>query len=187
MAHPHLWVRLGACQFLEFILAAIDTKKVEKLLKNPDDDESGYIYSDPVNTLRSLSLDLIAQLQPEMNVEELSNQVVKNLVFIARLLKSLNPRYEKSEDNEETEKTNSLSLLWLVKRMRRSVNMEVTQSPKLICVVRKFDFYLTLLEIYFNFNFILLEFNVARNLFYSDIIFNSKFHFNSILLSLYLI
>lgn len=134
LAHPHLWVRLGACQFLEFILAAIDTKKVEKLLKNPDDDESGYIYSDPVNTLRSLSLDLIAQLQPEMNVEELSNQVVKNLVFIARLLKSLNPRYEKSEDNEETEKTNSLSLLWLVKRMRRSVNMEVTQSPKLICV-----------------------------------------------------
>ncbi|XP_043461043.1 small subunit processome component 20 homolog [Leptopilina heterotoma] len=134
LAHPHLWVRLGACQFLEFILATIDTKRVEKLLKNPDDNESGYIYSDPVNTLKSLTLDLIAQLHPEMNVEELSNQVVKNLVFIARLLKSLNPRYEKSEDNEEADKSNSLSLLWLVKRMRRSVNMEVTQSPKLICV-----------------------------------------------------
>lgn len=139
MAHPHLWVRLGASQFLEFILAATDIEKVEKLLLNPDDSESGYIYSDPVNTIKSLTLDLIAQLYPDMNVEELSDQVVKNLVFIARLLKSVTTIRNKNENETETEtdKTNPLSLLWLVKKMRRSVNMEVTQSPKSTCVVCK--------------------------------------------------
>ncbi|XP_051172265.1 small subunit processome component 20 homolog [Leptopilina boulardi] len=136
LAHPHLWVRLGASQFLEFILAATDIEKVEKLLLNPDDSESGYIYSDPVNTIKSLTLDLIAQLYPDMNVEELSDQVVKNLIFIARLLKSVTTIRNKNENETETEtdKTNPLSLLWLVKKMRRSVNMEVTQSPKSTCV-----------------------------------------------------
>lgn len=133
-----MWVRLGASQLLGFILADIDFQKVEKLLKNPDDTETGYIYSDPMNTLKSLTLDLIAQLYPGMILEELSDQIVKNLVFIARLLKSVTTKYVKSEEaTGDGDKINALSLLWLMKKMRRSVNIEVTQSPKSTSVVSR--------------------------------------------------
>lgn len=135
-----MWVRLAASQLLGFILSALDTEKVEHLLKNPDEaPESGYIYTDPVSTLRSLTLDLIAQLYPDMTLEELSDQIVKNLVFIARLLQSLDVGGVKSGENKEvpneTDKNNMFSLLWMVKKMRKSVNLEVTQSPKSVSVV----------------------------------------------------
>ena len=140
LAHPHLWVRLEASKFLGFILSALDTKRVEHLLKNPDDaPESGYIYSDPVNTLRSLTLDLIAQLYPDMTLEELSDEIVKNLAFIARLLQSLDVESVKIGESQnvpnETDKNNMFSFYWMVKKMRKIVNLEVTQSPKSTSVV----------------------------------------------------
>ena len=140
LGHPHLWVRLAASQLLGFILAALDTEKVERLLKNPDESlDSGYIYSDPVDTLRSLTLDLIAQLYPDMTLEDLSDQVIKNLVFIAKLLKSTDTKDKESEEiPNETDKINKLSLFWLVKKMRKIVNVEVSQSPKSTCVVSIF-------------------------------------------------
>uniref|UniRef100_A0A0C9R5L4 UTP20 protein n=1 Tax=Fopius arisanus TaxID=64838 RepID=A0A0C9R5L4_9HYME len=137
LGHPHLWVRLAATQQIGFILAALDIDRLShyfqfKVFEHTGEIESkGYIYSSPVETLRRLSLDLLAQLQPEMEFEELADQVVKNLVFIARVIKASN------WTNVETEggiKEEGISLLWLVKRIRKCVNMEVTQNPKSTCV-----------------------------------------------------
>ncbi|KAK0177605.1 hypothetical protein PV328_001642 [Microctonus aethiopoides] len=147
LGHPHLWVRLAATQQIGFILATIDEEKImnilkdyelkngndEKLNDNDETENKGYIYSNPVATLRSLTLDLLAQLQPGMEFEELANQVVKNLVFIARVIKSSTWNADESVNKTDNDGTtlapNGLSILWLVKRIRKCINVEITQNP----------------------------------------------------------
>nr|XP_034172664.1 small subunit processome component 20 homolog [Osmia lignaria] len=139
LAHPHTWVRLAASQMIGFILAALDIDKIIEFLENPEkcETENSYMYSDPAGTIRSLTLDLIAQLQPDMMLEELADQTVKNLIFIAKILKSVKTVTTVTVDEDkkatDTDK-NQLSLSWLVRRLRRSVNIEITKAPKSITV-----------------------------------------------------
>jgi len=143
LAHPHLWVRLAAAQLIGFILAALDVDKIVELLNNPESDRvhEGYIYSKPVDTLKSLILDLVAQLYPDMTFEQLTDQVVKNLIFIAKILKSITEstgKKDKQYENKVDEKnSNNLSFPWLIRRLRKAVNIEITQAPKSTSVVRK--------------------------------------------------
>ncbi|XP_053970584.1 small subunit processome component 20 homolog [Hylaeus volcanicus] len=135
LAHPHTWVRLAASQMIGFILAAIDVDKVVDFLENPEkrETETSYMYSDPVVVIRSLTLDLIAQLQPDMTFEDLTDQTVKNLIFVARILKSIKTSDKNADDQygQVKEKDeNLLRLPWLVKRLRKAVNVEITQAPK---------------------------------------------------------
>ncbi|XP_078042078.1 small subunit processome component 20 homolog [Augochlora pura] len=132
LAHPHSWVRLAASQMIGFILATVDIDKTVDLLDNPDkcETETGYIYYDPTGIIRSLSLDLIAQLQPDTMFEELMDQTIKNLIFIARILKSVNTCDNAIADkDDETKEKNRLSLPWLLRRMRKAVNVEITRAP----------------------------------------------------------
>ncbi|KAL0099682.1 hypothetical protein PUN28_019823 [Cardiocondyla obscurior] len=135
LAHPHLWVRLEAAQLIGFILATLDVEKIVELLNNPESDTThkGYMYSKPSDTLKSLILDLVAQLYPDMTFEQLADQVVKNLIFIAKILKSVSGSVAKDHEqgDESTAKnSNNLSLLWLMRRLRRAINIEITQAPK---------------------------------------------------------
>ncbi|XP_012255555.2 small subunit processome component 20 homolog [Athalia rosae] len=134
LAHPHLWVRLAAAQLIGFILAATDADKVATLLENPSENvgRNGFIYADPIPTLKSLALDLTAQLQPDLLFEDLADQVVKNLIFVARVVKSVGIKDQKKLDDYSNADNDieRISLFWLVKRMRKVVNLEVTQSPK---------------------------------------------------------
>lgn len=144
MNNEHLWVRLASSQFLGFCLASIDETKLENLLENPDEvPETGFVYSNPYESLKSLCLDLINQLHPELEFEEFSVQIVKNLICIARLIKTVKPKSVKKKDEDDKEDVNepnasdnqSISLMWLARKMRRAVNVEVTQSPNSIIVV----------------------------------------------------
>lgn len=126
LAHAHLWVRLAATQFIGCVLASLDAEKLSKLLLNPEncDPDDGYIYSDPIETIRSLILDMVAQLHPDVESEDLFNQIVKNLIFISRHLKI--------QSNEEGR---NVDLLWLVKRLRKSIHAETAQASKSISIV----------------------------------------------------
>ncbi|EFN80082.1 Small subunit processome component 20-like protein [Harpegnathos saltator] len=135
LGHPHIWVRLAAAQLIGFILATLDIDRIVELLNNPKSEKShnGYIYSNPTDTIRRLTLDLVAQIHPDMTFEELADQVVKNLIFIAKILKSIDNRTVESgtqNDENKTKESNNLSLPWLVRRLRRVVNLEITQTPK---------------------------------------------------------
>ncbi|KAI4482212.1 hypothetical protein M0804_008763 [Polistes exclamans] len=137
LAHPHLWVRLGATQLIGFVLSVLDVNKITEILQNPDEHSTveNYIYSNPIDTLKSLSLDLIAQLQPDMTFEELSDQVIKNLIFIGKILKSIkNLDDDNDKDHNKDKGDNILSLNWLMRRLRKSVNIEIIQAPKSISV-----------------------------------------------------
>lgn len=114
LAHPHEWVRLAAAQFLGFVVASINIDHLAELIVTNGSDAEGYLCSDPRNNVESLTLDLCSQLQPGEIREEFAQQVVKILVFIARVLEKV-----------PTDNTSKLNLLWLTKRMRKVVNTEV--------------------------------------------------------------
>ncbi|KAG5310535.1 UTP20 protein, partial [Acromyrmex insinuator] len=135
LAHPHLWIRLAAAQMIGFILTTLDVDKIVELINNPDNDKiyEGYMYSKPVETIKSLILDLVAQLYPDMTFEQLADQVVKNLIFIAKILKSITGSVAKNneeDDGNKAKSSNNLSFLWLIRRLRKVVNIEITQAPK---------------------------------------------------------
>ncbi|XP_057326946.1 small subunit processome component 20 homolog [Microplitis mediator] len=100
-----------------------EEEEEEEEMIQDDNRIKGYIYSNPIQTLRSLSLDLIAQLQPGIEFEEFLLQVVKNLIFIARVIKSM-------PCDNDTDKSKNISIFWLLKRIRKCVNVEVTKTPK---------------------------------------------------------
>ncbi|KAF5307845.1 hypothetical protein FQR65_LT18317 [Abscondita terminalis] len=102
VGYPHEWVRLGAAQFLGFVLSSLDVDKLSRLVLAKEVEESGYLYSAPELTIKSLTLDLCAQLQPDVK-DELAEQVIKNLLFVARVLQK-------------------------VPRMRRAVHVEVIKD-----------------------------------------------------------
>lgn len=121
LAHPHEWVRLGAAQFLGFVVASLDVNHLSELIVKNSSDPEGYLNSDPRNAVESLTLDLCAQLQPGGIREEFAQQVIKILVFIARVLEKV----PLESENEPTK----LNFLWLTKRMRKIVNTEIVQAP----------------------------------------------------------
>lgn len=89
LAHPHEWVRLSAAEFLGFVLSSMDVDHLVELLLENRSDEVGYLCSNPTEAIRSLTLDLCGQLQPEGAKAALAQQVIKNLVFIARVLQKI--------------------------------------------------------------------------------------------------
>ncbi|XP_022902088.2 small subunit processome component 20 homolog [Onthophagus taurus] len=115
LAYPHEWVRLASAQFLGFVLNSIEVDKLS-LLMIENKTSPGYLYSDPINCLKSLTLDLCDQLQPNSIKNDLAEQVVKNLIFIARVLDKI------SGKNLE------LNLTWLTKRMRKIVYREIIEA-----------------------------------------------------------
>ncbi|XP_050316163.1 small subunit processome component 20 homolog [Anthonomus grandis grandis] len=115
LGYPHEWVRLAAAQFLGFVLSAMDVDNLANLLIN-NETEPGYLSLDPENSLKSLTLDLCDQLQPGDIKSGIAEQVIKNLVFIAKVLQKIpnNPK--------------RINLLWLSKRMRKIINSEVIDN-----------------------------------------------------------
>ncbi|KAL3285278.1 hypothetical protein HHI36_019388 [Cryptolaemus montrouzieri] len=123
--YPHDWVRLAACQFLGFVLASTDIEHLSCLLLEDKQDDSGYLTNDPNNCIKSLALDLCDQLQPGNLKSDLAEQVIKNLVFIARVLEKV------PIQGEESKKVN---LLWLSKRIRKIVYSEIIENSSNIVI-----------------------------------------------------
>lgn len=111
--YPHDWVRLAAAQFIGFILNSLDVNTLSNLIKE-EKTQIGYLYNNPLEGIKSLTLDLCSQLQPSVK-SNLAEQVIKNLVFIARILNNI--------------KNDKINLFWLAKRMRKIVNTEIIETP----------------------------------------------------------
>ncbi|RZB39164.1 small subunit processome component 20 -like, partial [Asbolus verrucosus] len=119
LGHPHDWVRLSAAQFIGFVLSDTDIDELATLVANNEKRESGFLQTDPVKTVKSLTLDLCDQLRPGNIKSDLAEQVIKNLVFIARVLRKV--PVKEGDDRK-------INLLWLTKRMRKIVNSEVVEN-----------------------------------------------------------
>lgn len=144
LAHPHEWVRLSAAQILTHILNSLDMESLANsvnedsttAVKTQDKSKLGFFVENATSKLRSMILDHCAQFTPGVEVGQLLLlQVVKNLVIFADILKNTAGEEvvsgsSASNGTEMNERQKPLSLMWLVKRMRRVVNMEVVHAPK---------------------------------------------------------
>ncbi|KAL0280213.1 UNVERIFIED_CONTAM: hypothetical protein PYX00_001577 [Menopon gallinae] len=152
LCHPHEWVRLASMQFLGSLFNSIDPSQVAKVL-NGKKVKTQLSFLQPSSLrrrIRSLILDHVSQLIPNAEIgQEFIEQVTKNLVYFARVLKDVsktegvnNEEEEDEEDDEEEEMVNeeereedskeeskNLSILWLIRKMRRIVNREIVETP----------------------------------------------------------
>ncbi|XP_071445858.1 small subunit processome component 20 homolog [Hetaerina americana] len=150
LAHPHEWIRLVSCQILGVVFGAIDAADVavvaarETLSQNlrvqlkgtPSSvtaiSELPFLMVDVEARLKSLVLDLSAQLDSQGLGFELAEQVVKNLVFLARVMMEIEKHVKCSDSKrstDEEEKKDTLCLSWMFRKMRVAVNTEVARTP----------------------------------------------------------
>jgi len=116
LLHSHTWARLRACQLVGVYLAQVPP---EKILVGVKVGEKHWLAS--VEVVKGLILDLLEQLG--LNLEdgsELGEQVIKNLVALARLL-LLEGWKEVSQDT---------TFQWMVKKVVKVANQELVSSPK---------------------------------------------------------
>ncbi|XP_047005132.1 small subunit processome component 20 homolog [Schistocerca americana] len=143
LSHEHEWVRLGAAQFLGFVFGSLDPQRLAfHVCKKTNSDEGNYNGCGFLNNsgkLRSLILDLSAQLQPVEISDDFVEQVVKDLVYLARVLKYLEEEdvpevvvfgSEQQMSDDEEQYKSKLSLVWMIRRMRRILNNEIIHSPQ---------------------------------------------------------
>ncbi|XP_062575188.1 small subunit processome component 20 homolog [Saccostrea cucullata] len=131
LGYEHMWVRLASCQLIGQLFAAWTP---EEILQPSSSAQCDFIKMDSIKKLESLALDLISQLQSQFLTEELANQIIKNMVFIAKVAKLLSDRESSSDsggkENGGTKDKKCLSLQWLIKKMIREANHEAVNQPK---------------------------------------------------------
>nr|CAD7412973.1 unnamed protein product [Timema poppensis] len=138
LAHSHEWVRLAGAQLLGHVFSSLDPQQIAAAAVSGTGASTGVLLTRPRSELRSLVLDLCAVLQLGNTLPELVEQVIKNLVFLARVLQGVSEQDTQTRDqgadcamdDDEDESRIKISLAWMIRRMRRIVNTEIIQTPK---------------------------------------------------------
>ncbi|XP_056016221.1 small subunit processome component 20 homolog [Ostrea edulis] len=132
LGYEHMWVQLASCQLIGLLFAAWTPEEI--IQPHSGSTLHDFIQMDSIRKLESLALDLITQLQSRFLTEDLANQIIKNMVFIAKVAKLLSDK-ESSKDsaeaaNSDLKNQKCLSLRWLIKKMIREANHEAVNQPK---------------------------------------------------------
>lgn len=143
LAYEHVWVRLNALKALKIVLQAIDIAEIQTVLKTGQTSESrsvqfDYLYANPEQGIKALTLDLCAQLLPDQVDAEFAGEVTTILLYIANILKdiSFDKTEEANEENEDgTSDRRKINLIWLLRRMRYVIHAEVAKAPHSIILV----------------------------------------------------
>ncbi|KAJ8865827.1 hypothetical protein PR048_033349 [Dryococelus australis] len=140
LAYSHEWVRLAAAQLLGHVFSSLDPDAVAAAVAQPSREMGGYLMRQTSGKVRSLVLDLCAVLQLDSMAPELVDQVIKNLVFLGRVLKDVMVNQEDSSvkvkeshmvaAEDEMELNTKVSLPWMIRQLRRVMNKEVIHNPK---------------------------------------------------------
>ncbi|XP_078582715.1 small subunit processome component 20 homolog isoform X3 [Branchiostoma floridae x Branchiostoma japonicum] len=112
LLHPHAWVRLASAQLFgclfaawkpeELVTMATDgdnqTPKKKKRKVEEEDNIVEYLRENTMQKLRDLSADFCTQLQSSYLDHDLANQVIKNLVFLAKVVRQVTPDTAQTDD-----------------------------------------------------------------------------------------
>ncbi|XP_018794678.1 PREDICTED: small subunit processome component 20 homolog [Bactrocera latifrons] len=158
LAHEHAWVRCNAAKIIALILSNYDYARVGAQLSraqqradyasaNGVDANAAkfdFIYANPVYDIKSLVLDLCAQVVPGDTQQNMIDEIVKIFLFIGNMLRDVpfSVKQEKQEDDAAEEKENTaveqkqehttgtkINLYWLVRNIRFLINREVAKAP----------------------------------------------------------
>lgn len=131
LAYEHVWVRINAAKILGLILGQIDVVRLKLAFSTDDTDESGlqFLFKNPSVELKSLCLDLCAQLVPEATDEDMADEAVKNLLYVANMIKDISLEKQNSIEDK------IINLYWLIRRMRYVIHAEVAKTPHITILV----------------------------------------------------
>lgn len=151
LAHDHLWVRCNAAKLLALIIGNYDFELVGYNMLNKEHKCSklDFIYANPEADIKSLVLDLCAQMVPGDTNPVMIEEMSKIFLFVANMIKeapfkALNLKQDediKAADNDEAEVTSKINLNWLMRNIRYLINKEVAKAPHCIAMVN-FLFYI---------------------------------------------
>lgn len=133
LAYEHVWVRINAAKILGFILSQINVEQLKLTFSADHTNETdfNFLYKNPSAELKSLCLDLSAQLIPEATDEDMADEVVKNLLYVANMIKDV------SLEKQSIVEDRIINLHWLIRRMRYVVHAEVAKAPHITILVSK--------------------------------------------------
>lgn len=145
LAHEHNWVRCNAAKIISHIIAGLDGSLIGRRLSQifSENDETkrinlDFIYLNPEYDIKSLVLDLCAQIIPGETAQPMIDEIVKIFLYIATMLRDV-PFKVKSElvepQEDHKESVTKINLNWLMKNIRFLINKEVAKAPHSTSIV----------------------------------------------------
>ncbi|KAH8402361.1 hypothetical protein KR009_011583 [Drosophila setifemur] len=136
LGYDHNWVRCNAAKLLTHILAHYDYDYVGQKLAGIKSEDSAkqnleFIYAQPAQDIKSLVLDLCAQVTPGETAQEMIDELSKILLYIGHMVRDVPFSLKQEKDAEEDEEqgpANKINLNWLMRNIRFLVNKEVTKA-----------------------------------------------------------
>lgn len=152
MVHEHVWVRLASCQLFGILFANFS---VDDFFSNQSSFFNHVTDENKFLKIRDLIDNLCSQLKAPVLENELAEQIIKNLAYLAKFLKKYEFKMDKTtaatatvrkqaadeeadeeseEEDEEAEKTvelkHNIDLEWLIRKVTREAKYEMVNKPK---------------------------------------------------------
>ncbi|KAM9772369.1 small subunit processome component 20 homolog [Syngnathus typhle] len=151
LRYPHCWVWLTASQVFGQLFAARQAEELAAAWKEKKGGQSqpkvatAFITSNLDKRMRELALSFCHQLQSKFLDTASGEQVIKNLLFVGKVIYLLSPEsdigspeeeMEEDGDEEEEEEDDNKdnkppSLLWLIKKLSLMAKREAANNPKI--------------------------------------------------------
>ncbi|XP_061106872.1 small subunit processome component 20 homolog isoform X1 [Conger conger] len=154
LRHPHSWVWLTASQVFGQMFAAHKPEDLVTQWRGLQGDTTAkvpvateYLVTDLDKKMREMVLSFCSQLQSKFLDTSLGEQVIKNLLFVAKVIYLISPesdstesqdqideeddeQKEAEEDEKEEENERPPSLLWVMKKLSVLAKREAADTPK---------------------------------------------------------
>ncbi|CAI9571318.1 unnamed protein product [Staurois parvus] len=160
LRYPHNWVWLTASQIFGLLFSLQKPEELvnkwmgqkgKKLKKAQTEASEFYLVENLDSKMKDLSLSFFHQLQSKFLDQTLGEQVVKNLLFVAKVIYLLHPEVQNTENHQEEEDHESVkqeasgeeedadsqmkeekgaTLVWLMTKLSMLARKEAAHTPK---------------------------------------------------------